>query len=1109
MPDLSPAPSSLGLASPVLGPWFETSTADESDLADLAPPDADLGCPLSIPNQGIWNAPASGVLSYHIASASRPAPLAVLRQADGTPAFSDGALVLLFTLLPEVAQRLGALSHAAPRPDSTTPAAAGQATRPVIDRFALEIPAGSVDSVAELIKILPDKDSADLHDIANGLSSDAEKAGYVGLGVSGGLTNAQTPTSILRRPEKDDRRLLENQSGSPLAVKLWAFDVQGRPFDAGAVAAIWAHLAGPTVWTNLWASDSSTRQRTTSVAAGRIVHLVNAHEGPLEGTIKSRISGQLTDLTAVGGSDVVFTAGANPAIALTAASDANTDTAPLPRIAPLPTGPYAAPDSATPFAGWSASTALARDFLRVAITDVERHCIGLGRDADSAQAEERLRVSPARNTADTVFLPTSDAVATEVMARLQDSGATVQMIAPELDRFWGPQTPATITGGDPFGDAYDALAFSVHALKGSGSTVGGTAEAQSVVLHFAESLPAGAWVRAWPHGRDTTTGRRFRMDGGAALVDGAGNAVIALPLPNGTNGDGTDAVQFSFDMLLTTDQGRRLYTDLRANRPAVVSTGAVAITGLTGSQSLYLPQVAMTVDAGVGAIPPGAPVIVMNGAMDAHDYAALDISSLRASDLANTLIGLADGSDTVVTRDPAFVQTTPGDLPTTQQPGGPVRVHDSDFHKPATGQEMYDFAAYDTTGNRGVIGALPARAPWHEAPPAAGAHAGVSAAPEIHAEGVAVAGPAADALRLLMRERTPADIQTFVQNMGVPFTPATAPTDAGPWTALLETAARGTHGHMLMSLIPSSFDPGETWDDIKTKINDVISSLPGSPIVEDWINTASFDEAVAAAAFDRVLHKHRKGVQGFARAALAAIGRAEDLVWLQSPALDDETFTDSAAGDIHLLQALTDRMAANLALRAILILPEKHLPDRNARLDQVRKSAIGGALLTLQSAAGDRVAWIAPNAGPGRPYHMAATTLIVDDAIMLTGGAHAWRRGLVFDSALSASLFDERLTAGRPRVIVTARRLLSAAILGIDEEYLPISAADLIAQARAVNVGGGFQRADPAAHKVRVDTTSPAEKEIWNPAISASTDWTASLAGLTGDIKTEFENGTR
>ncbi len=1116
MVDLNPAPSTLGLSSPVLGPWFQRGPSDSADLIQMDAPEGTLSCVRNLPPAAIWNAPAAGILSFLVASPTRPPLLAGLRQADGNPAFADGAMVLVFTLLPEVAARLGVLSQAVPRPDSASAASARQSTRPVINRIALELPVGTVTSIADLSALLPNTDSADLKQEFDNLGSDAEKAAFLGLTFSGGFGNGPRPATILRRPEKDSARLLENAAAGSVNANLWAFDLRGRPVDPGSVASIWAHLAG-TLWDNLWASSDSTRQRTAAVADAKTVHLVNAHEGPLEAALKARTSGQLTNLTAIDSSDVVFAAGTNPAIGLSAAANADTDTAPLARIAPLPAGPYSPLATATPFAGWGQSNALARDFMRVALTDIERQTTGLGRDANSDQADARLRVTAARNIADPVFLPGMDEVASAVMARFAAANAKVSFIAPELDRLWGPQPKPTIGNADPFADGFENPAFSAHVLKGSGRAVGQTAEDQSIVLHFADTLPANAWVRVWPHGRDTDTGRRFRMDGGAALSDASGMALVLVPLPNGTLGDGTESVQFSFDMDVLTTAGHRYYTDMRANRPAVdAASGPVAVTAVQSGQSLFCPERGTSLAVGASAIAPGLSLVVVTGATGDGDFTALDTTSLRAEDMSASLINRADGDDRIITRDPAFVQTTQGNLATAQTTGGPERVHNSGFHKGAKAQEVYDFAAHDDTANQGVVGAMTGRTPWHEAPPAALGHAGVSAAPEIHGEGIAVSGPAADALRLLMRERRPDGIEDFIRTMGQPITNAAAAvTSAGPWTALLETAAKGTHGQMLMSLVPGSFLPGRLWDNpdpnnkgIKQTIDGVLAALPGSQTTDGLIDTTNFDDSTAAAAFDRVLNKHRKGAQGFARAALAAIGRAEDLIWLQTPALDNEMW-DDGNNDIHLLAAITDRLAARPDLCCVVVVPEKHLPGRNTKLTKIRKSAIGAALKTLKNAASDRVAWCAPVAGPGRAFHMAATTLIVDDALMLTGAAHAWRRGLVFDSALSAALFDDQLTNGRPRLIEAAKRILAGNLLGVGASFVPDAPRALVKAVQEQDGGGGLGRTNPAAFTLADDPNSAAEKAIWNPATSAGTNWASLIASLAGDQRDEFENGTR
>ncbi|MEP2234721.1 MAG: hypothetical protein ABJM58_03690 [Alteripontixanthobacter sp.] len=1116
MVDLTPDPATLGLSSPQLGAWFETSNSNSADLGPIPQPRESLACPVAIPIGAIWNAPANGTLSYFVAAADRPKALATLRQADGSAAFADDSMVLLFTLLPEVAQRLGALAQAAPRADSTAAATAGEMTRPVIDRIALEITPQIIGDVTELEAILPDLDSFDLKDIMGGLGNSGEKAAFVGLADDGGLKNAKRPATILRRAEADDRRLLQNDSAAELNVLLWAFDVRGRPYDAGSLAALWTDLADRQ-WDNLWASDDTARQRVAASTDGYIVHLVNAHEGPLDAPLAARITADpanLTDLTAIDTSQVLFTADANPAIAISAASDANTDTAPLARIAPLPAGPYSPLDSAAPFAGWADAGALTRDFLRVAITDIEAMTTGLARTANSTQADDRLRISPARNTADPLFLPTLDAISREAMDQFAIGSGNMQLIAPELDQFWGPQNARTPAGGDPFDPQWDDLRgadevednpqFYTHQLVGSGSLTAGVAQDQSVIIRFDGSLPPGCWVRLWPHGRDVETGRRKRLTGAAALADAAGTALVALPLPDGTNGDGSSAVRFSFDALIVTDAGSRLYVDRRANRPACAPSGKVAIDALSPSQTIYCPQTGGLVAAATNAIPPGSKVFAVEGSLPSVTYTKIDPDSLRAEDVSDALANQAGVDDIIVTREPPFLKTPTGDLENGDSPNGAQLVHGGGFHSASIGQSMHDLAVYDTGNNTGLVGAAPGRDKYHEAPPAALGHPGVSAASEVHGEGTGFAGPAADQLRLIMRERAVDGLTGFITTMGTEIVPATAVTDPGPWSVLLETCKKGTHGHFLMGGIPASVEPGLIWDNpdpanlgIKQEIDAVLSSLPGPPTTDALTAGTNVVDSIAAAAFDRVLHKYRNGSQGFADAAIAAIGRAQDLVWLQTPAIDGEKFV-RPGGDIELLEALTDRLTENKALHCLLILPAKHLPDRDLNLDKIRKSALKGALKTLKAAAKDRVVWVSPTAGPGRSLYMASTTLVVDDAVMLTGAAHGWRRGLTFDSALSTALFDELLENGRPRAVAEARAALAGAMLGIDADFVPHTAREMIEAAKALNAGGGFGRANPSTYSPKADPTSAADKEVWNPAVSAATDWTGLIGGLIG-----------
>ena len=107
---LTPAPSSLGLESPTLGPWFST---DET----LPVPGDDLGVSVAIPASTDWLPPTTGLLSLAVASSTLPPILSALRGPAGTPPFTSGRLVAVFRLLPEVEARLGALLAAVPPAD--------------------------------------------------------------------------------------------------------------------------------------------------------------------------------------------------------------------------------------------------------------------------------------------------------------------------------------------------------------------------------------------------------------------------------------------------------------------------------------------------------------------------------------------------------------------------------------------------------------------------------------------------------------------------------------------------------------------------------------------------------------------------------------------------------------------------------------------------------------------------------------------------------------------------------------------------------------------------------------------------------------------------------
>lgn len=1113
MATLTPAPSSLGLASPALGPWFK----EGGDAPALAAPAGDLSVPVTLPDQMEWRAPAGCTGAYAFATTPRPALLAALRRADGGNAFAAGELVVLVTLLPEVEARLAALGNVLPSPDANA-VPAGQNGRATVRHLALALPASAAASASALQNLRA-------MDFPPSVTTDEARASYLGLSLeSGVLGNAAQPIAELHRPARDSAVVLKNRTGGALAGTLWAFDDRGRALDPGAVAAWWAHLASAAVFDNLWAHDDAADQRTAAAAAVRSVLFCSAHEGPLDGTALGRLTlGGLTNVA-----DGLYTAGAAPTLALAAAT--GTDTLPIPRIALLPNGNYAAPPAAASgalFNGWTGAgwpATLARDFVRIALVDIESHLVGLDR-TDAAQAQAAQRVTALRNTAAAPFLATADAAIAQALNTLT-AGAAAQAMAPVMDAEWGDLTPAASSGT---GALPGTLAFDVHALRGEGEQDGGTVSVQKVVVRFASgSLPPGCWVRLWPHGLEVETGWRFRQDGGAARADASGKAFAVMDLADGT-GAPTDAsadpVPMSFDALIVTDLDARYYTEQRFDRPALVEGGREPLpappTGLPGGQTAWVCEQGAAMARAAGQLGSGQTLLAVPADEVAGVYALVDPATITATDWsARTLRNAAASGDALIVTTPAFGSTPEGSV---VAGGAPLAAGVSVLHRerhllddltqmgrPLPTMERREVAAIDAAGSAGVVGAAPGRASTHEAVPSQLAHPGVPAAAEIHATGIALAGPSAMPLAALMRERAATDVLAFAAAAQQPVVPVPDPGGTSTWAAVLETLAHGVSGDAairayLAARAPlGGFTPGQAWLDLKNGIEAAAAGID----LDSVIDSTTFDDEALAAAMDNVILKTRDGAAGLATAVLAAIGRAEDFVYLETPALDALA---AGGGDIDLVDALTTRLAARPALVVILCVPEKFLPGQPERLDDIRKAGIGQAWKVLADAAPGRVVLFTPTAGSGRALHMASTTVVVDDALLVSGSTHLWRRGLTFDSSLAVGLFDETVAQGRPSAVRAARRQLLADRLGVAVTLVPDDARQMLRSVERLNAAGGLQRVATGIYAAADDTTSDADRSVWNPdgTPGGTSDWYLFLGGLAGTLGTDVNNAIR
>lgn len=1107
MVDLVPAPDTLHLASPALGPWFRfggTASGTPPTPPTLPiPTSAALALPVALVQDMEWRAPANALRSYHVATASRPPALRGLRKPDGTHAFAENALVVLITLLPEVELRLWALTQILAQPDGSPAPAANIPTRPRIRRFAFEIAPGTIASLDALEAIR----SADF---ASDLDSDDKKAAYLGLNFGGGIFgNAAQPTSELLRPKTDQKSAIRPRSGA-LNGSLWCFDHRGRAVDPGAVAAWYTEMASPTNWSNLWANSNAADQVTASVSPGRLVQLVSAHEGPLEPGLRIRFN--TSDLTTIGASDFLYTAGTAPTITLTTA--ATPDTAPLPRVAALPNGSYQPPATATPFAGWTdAATAfpMARDYMRVALVDMEAHLIGLTR-ADPGQSDPRLRNTPGRNILPNPMLATSDAVTAAIMASLAAGDATA--IAPVMDTHWGANQPGPLTATLPLPDA---LEFSVRGLTGAGTSAGDTSADQSILVQIAAGdLAADAWLRIWPHGVDTDTGQRFRQDGGAARIAATGSSFLVLPLPDG-RADG----EMSFDALVVTSDGARLYPDLAFNRPALLPGTAVTLPPspeLPPDTSLWICEQGITLTRAANTLRSGETVLVVPNDPDSAEFALVDPASLAASDFdAATLENAVDAADTLITTTPAFAITPGGDLDPTTGPNGATRIHRTrslfddlpGMGRPLPSMERLEAAALELSSNTGAIGATPAHATSHEAPPAQLGHPGVPATTEISGPGLALAGPASDALEPLLRERQAGTLAEFLGVAHTPLTPAPDPGGTTTWTAILETVAHGVVGDITIRTYldnVASHTPGQDWIDLKAQIQTATGINIDS--ILDTSGFTAIQQAALAQALDSVIARTRDGAAGFAAAAQAAITRAEDFIYLQTPAIDALT-AGSAAVDI--IGAIKSRWSARPNLVVMLCVPEKWLPKRATKLDDLRKAGVAAALKSLKDTGGDRVILFTPTAGSGRALHMASTVAIIDDAILLVGSTHLWRRGLTFDSSIAGAVFDENVSSARPVAVRTARAQLMANMLAVPTTLIPDDPGDCLEILTQLIAGTGLGRVKTGVYAPANDPTSIADQAIWNPdgRPGLTNNWFVFLAAIAGAATSDSNNAIR
>jgi hypothetical protein len=1067
---LVPAPDSLGLASPALGPWFET------DLS-LGAPDGDLGVRFTPGASMAWHPPVGGILSLYFATPDRPKRLAPLRQANGSPAFSDNVLVALFELLPEVLVRLETLAAGIPSPDGS---AATVATRPMPRWFAIEASGTTTTNTAtNIFDRWPDTLAG---------SDDAKKLEEIGLGgASGALLNGATAAQILLLPGKFSGNMAKLFKLTATSHVLWAFDARGRAIDPGAVASWWSFLA-TSLFTNLWASGlDSGDKRTSSVAAARSVHLVGAHEGPVPSAVMGRstvagVSGAATD--------VVRKASGTSAVTIGFSAAPSPDDAAAPRAALLPHRAWGG--SVSLWAGGPVDPALTRDYARVALIDVESHLTGQPRIATSvtptagelrrAAAQNRIstRIGVARargpDVAPPIFRPSLDEAADALIEIVQAAPAAL-IVTPQLDRDYGG-LGALATDTDPLPKTLPTPV--VRALVGGGAATGNTIAGQRAFIEFSlDPSLAGAFLRIWPNGVDLETGKRKASDGGGGKVRADGTVSLVALLPDGQN----TGSQLSATALLATGSATRLYGELRFTRPLAVGGSALPWGSATGviiaCEQDRFTSIAAAQLAGL-----------QSGTTLVHDSGGtaslIDPSTIPAVGFANTtLIRSLSAGDRIVLTQPAFraepagssaaLLGATGSSVTDVARSAVLRTAGPGTPLPGQNALTSGAAAEDATSASAVLLPPLALARFHEIGAAQQGHPGSPAAPETAGVGADLSGPAAllvaEALSATADAATPAFAAAAVARTSAPPDPA----GQALWAAALRTQAAGVEGERGLDVEvidgghPYPFDG--TLADARTWYADHPSiTIPTAPVGREAAQQRAISRRALAAS---------KGLQESAVALEAAFSRAEDLIYIESPSIDLRVIGDGGDDVLRPLQALVDRLGAQKALHAVLCVPVDGFVGAPKDLLRVRADGLKSAFSALEAAAPGRVAVFCPNAGAGRSLRLATSTVIVDDVFLLTGSTALSRRGLSFDSSLSVAMFDEVNVRGRGQTLAQLRRSLLSARLGLPPALVPDDGAQIV-KAIAMLIARGSGRLTVATLPTINPPVTDTDRAIWN-----------------------------
>ena len=418
------------------------------------------------------------------------------------------------------------------------------------------------------------------------------------------------------------------------------------------------------------------------------------------------------------------------------------------------------------------------------------------------------------------------------------------------------------------------------------------------------------------------------------------------------------------------------------------------------------------------------------------------------------------------------------------------------------------------TTAQSVLHAAPTLDDLHEGRPHNLAHPGTKSTTETHGVGLSVDGPAASVFAEITHAQSSigtADLATRTDAR--PAAPA-IPAGARMWAAPLETTARGVAGE---SELGDAFFNGfnatpYTYGGTLAQAAQFAGNI--SAQTQTTIQGLNTNQAGVLRALERRFHKTQYGAREGLVALHAAIGRAERLIYLETPCLEDADVGPD--GDkLNIVDALETRLASHPALHVVICTSARYSPFLPKRPAQLRRERTRVAIDKLSAGAPGRVISFVTNAGPHRSLRLASSVAVIDDAFAMLGRTHFWRRGLSFDISLSAAVFDEALSQGRPAALRAFRTALLAGRLGVDVAAIPVEGDDLTRAITQLVARGGLGRLSTQDLAVQDFNMTDPEAQFWNPDGSTygatllnPTSWFDTLNGIVGGVLANATDAT-